>query len=170
MLHTKDKKRKLACSREETVSIYKACSKALCVCVLFCKSMHFPSLILNTMHLVHVTRLQALCSCVPPALALSPISCGLLSQWDFNLLSCPHMLYLTVSTGPLKSPKTALIPGPEMQSSPLCVSLDPVFLSAPPGWETVNTTTTEKETNSFPLLLISMRHIFAQNPAWSDSN
>lgn len=44
-------------------------------------------------------------------------------------------------------PKTALIPGPEMQSAS---TLDRVFLSAPPGWGAVNTTTTEKENHSFP--------------------
>lgn len=47
-----------------------------------------------------------------------------------------------------------------MQSTPLDVSFVPVSLSAPPGWEAVNTTTTEGENQSSPPpLLVSTSSI-----------
>lgn len=62
------------------------------------------------------------------------ISCGPKAMLlDFSLLLCPQTDLTPDLQGSLDPRKTALTPGPEMQSTPLGVSLDPGFLSAPPG-------------------------------------
>lgn len=143
-----------------TASTHKACGEVPCVCVLFCKSMHLPSLILNMMLLMHA----AVSCCLFHKVTAS--TCMQLLGYVFYQ---PHALTARLQPASMcfsdsaltqdlqdwcgkknKKSRTALVPGTEMQSTPLGVSLDPVFLSAPPGWDAVNTTTTEKENQSSP--------------------
>ncbi len=127
------------------------------VCVLFYKSIHFSSLILNTMLLMQAA--VSLCYKVTGFLLMHAtcsgifsVSCGLaVILLDFILHLCPQTLDLSKDfPGSPEPRKTAMIRGPEMQSTALGVSLDPVFLSATPGWEAVNTTTTEKKNSPSP--------------------
>lgn len=118
----------------------------LCLCFVF-KSMHFPSLISNTMLLKHAgVYAQPLHSSLPSTQAFSLLYVHL-QQHRYPALLCPLEVKCDHSLALHTHPKTALIPGPEMQSAS---TLDRVFLSAPPGWGAVNTTTTENENHSFP--------------------
>lgn len=61
-------------------------------------------------------------------------------------------------TRPLRKRNSASIPLPEMQSTPLDVCLCPALLSAPPGWEAVNTTTAENKTIASRINAAVCRH------------
>lgn len=127
--------------------------------------------------LIYATRLQPLLYCerTGSSTSTSPSS----ARWRFTPASGSSLKF-TVSTRTSMDPVPPSLPppappaltlSPEMQSTPLRVSaLDPVFLSVPPGWGAVNTTTTEKENHSFPPASHINGAIFTHNQLWSDSN
>ena len=163
----------------KAASKHKGCRKGSSVSVLFfVNQCTFPSLILNTMLPVHAAlsfTLQGYELCARPCDPLGHLVPELRTVPTSTCLCVCGLRIRLLSSGPLrltKSQKTAPIPGPWNAIHSLCASPpDPVFLSAPPGWEAVNTTTTEKENHAFPpRLLVSMGPIFTQNQPRSDSN
>lgn len=88
----------------------------LCLCFVF-KSMHFPSLISNTMLLKHAgVYAQPLHSSLPSTQAFSLLYVHL-QQHRYPALLCPLEVKCDHSLALHTHPKTALIPGPEMQSA-----------------------------------------------------
>lgn len=115
--------------------------------------MHFPSLIVNTLIAVH------------GAVSFTLQGCGLFAHARHLLWHFIHQLLTPCRARPetLDFLRCALHVTPEpfqkysSDSWPRnaihsCgrLSLSPAFLSAPPGWEAVNTTTAERENHSFP--------------------